>query len=141
MNGPNYFVALDEVDTMQFDWGSFKVTVSSDVNAANRFSAGVVEMHPGGGHDRHNHPGAEEIIYVLSGEGEQMVEDENGNPVTQTVQAGCTIYVPEGRYHYTVNTGTEPMRVFVVYAPAGSEKALRGLPDFRLIPAARPRSF
>jgi predicted TIM-barrel enzyme len=27
------------------------------------------------GHSRHNHPGAEEIIFVISGNGEQMVED------------------------------------------------------------------
>jgi oxalate decarboxylase/phosphoglucose isomerase-like protein (cupin superfamily) len=133
-----YFVTPDQVDTMQFDWGSFKVTFSPELNATSRFSGGIVEMAPGQGHDRHNHPGAEEIIYVLSGHGEQMVEDENGNPVKSVVSAGCTIYVPEGRYHYTINTGNEPMRVFVVYSPSGSERELRMLPDFRLIPAVHP---
>jgi len=35
---------------------------------------------------KHNHPGVEEIIYVISGEGEQMVA---GNPVNCAVTAGC----------------------------------------------------
>ncbi|WP_424768170.1 cupin domain-containing protein [Paenibacillus sp. sgz302251] len=138
MGNLNYFVEPKHVDTMAFEWGSFKVTCSSEVNGASRFSAGIVEMQPGGGHDRHNHPGAEEIIFVLSGQGEQMVEDDDGHAIVSVVSVGCTIYVPESRYHYTVNTGSEPMRVFVVYSPSGSERELRNLPDFRLIPAEDP---
>jgi oxalate decarboxylase/phosphoglucose isomerase-like protein (cupin superfamily) len=91
-------------------------------------------VQPGGGHARHNHPGAEEIILVLSGSGEQMVEDDSGTPVTEQVGAGCTIYVPESRFHSTLNTGVGPMTLFVVYSPAGPERALRELPDFRLLP-------
>ena len=68
-------------------------------------SAGFVTMGPRQGHTRHNHPGAEEIIVVLSGTGEQMVEDEAGKPIVRNVGPGCTIYVPADRYHYTLNTG------------------------------------
>lgn len=82
MGKQRYFVEPRHVETMRFDWGSFKVTCSPEVNGASRFSAGIVEMEPGKGHERHNHPGAEEIIFVISGQGEQMVEDEDGNPVT-----------------------------------------------------------
>ena len=63
-----------------------------------------------------------------------MVEDENGNPITPKVGPGCTIYVPESRFHSTKNTGAAPMQLFVVYSPAGPELALRELPDFRLMP-------
>lgn len=35
-----------------------------------------------------------------------MVEDENGIPVTKNVGPGCTIYVPESRFHSTKNTDT-----------------------------------
>ena len=117
-----------------FDWGRLALTVGPAVNGAQRFSGGIVDVQPGGGHARHNHPGAEEIILVLSGTGTQMVEDDAGNPITEQVGPGCTIYVPESRYHSTLNTGTAPMQLFVVYSPAGPELALRDLPDFRLIP-------
>lgn len=129
------FVYPKEADGFVFDWGRLALTVAPEVNGAERFSGGVVDLQKGQGHARHNHPGAEEIIFVISGEGQQMVEDEKGNPVVRKVGPGCTIYVPESRFHSTTNTGDGPMQLFVVYSPAGPEVALRDLPDFRLEPA------
>jgi oxalate decarboxylase/phosphoglucose isomerase-like protein (cupin superfamily) len=123
-----------DVSAFAFDWGRLALTVGPNVNGAARFSAGVVDVAPGKGHARHNHPGAEEIIFVISGRGEQMVEDEHGTPVVREVGPGCTIYVPESRFHSTTNTGGGPMQLFVVYSPSGPELALRDLPDFRLLP-------
>jgi oxalate decarboxylase/phosphoglucose isomerase-like protein (cupin superfamily) len=131
------FVQPEDVDAFGFDWGRLTLTVAPEVNGAKQFSGGIVDLPPGQGHTRHNHPGAEEIIFVISGEGQQMVEDPDGTPVTVTVRGGTTIFVPEGRYHSTLNTGSEPMQLFVVYSPTGPETALRELPDFRLIPAAK----
>ncbi|MBB4273516.1 cupin domain-containing protein [Rhizobium mongolense] len=129
-----YFIYPKDVSAFGFDWGKLSLTVAPEVNGASRFSGGVVDLPSGKGHARHNHPGAEEIIFVISGEGEQMVEDENGDPITTKVGPGCTVYVPESRFHSTKNTGAEPMQLFVVYSPAGPELALRELPDFRLLP-------
>jgi len=133
-----FFVYPHEVDAFGFDWGRLSLTLAPQVGGAVRFSAGVVDVKPGEGHARHNHPGAEEIIFVVSGTGEQMVEDEDGNPVTRMVGPGCTIYVPESRFHSTLNTGDGPMQLFVVYSPAGPELALRELPDFKLLKAGQP---
>ena len=132
-----FFVYPKDVDAFGFDWGRLALTVGPEVNGATTFSGGVVDLPSGKGHTRHNHPGAEEIIFVISGEGEQMVEDEAGTPVTAKVTAGCTVFVPASRYHSTLNTGTGPMQLFVVYSPAGPERALRELADFRIIPAGQ----
>ena len=94
-------------------------------------------MQPGGGHTRHNHPGAEEIIHVISGRGTQMVEDPEGRPFTREIGPGCSVFVPESRFHSTTNTGSEPMVVYVVYSPVGSEKILKTLPGCRVEPARR----
>jgi oxalate decarboxylase/phosphoglucose isomerase-like protein (cupin superfamily) len=134
MSEESNFVYAPEVNTFAFDWGRLALTVAPEVNGAKRFSGGIVDLAQGLGHSRHNHPGAEEIIFVISGTGEQMVEDPEGNPVTKEVGPGCTIYVPESRFHSTTNTGPGPMQLFVVYSPAGPELALRDLPDFRLVP-------
>lgn len=123
----------EDVDTYGFDWGHLSVTLGPQVNGAKRFSAAIVTVPPGQGHARHNHPGAEEIIYILSGEGEQMVEDENGMPHVETVRPGCAIFIPDSRFHSTLNTGASEMQIFVVYSPPGPEELLRDLPDFRLI--------
>jgi oxalate decarboxylase/phosphoglucose isomerase-like protein (cupin superfamily) len=134
----NNFVHPRDVSAFGFDWGKLSLTVGPEVNDAKLFSGGVVDLPPGQGHTRHNHPGAEEIIFVISGTGEQMVEDDNGSPVVRKVGPGCTIYVPESRFHSTTNTGDGPMQLFVVYSPAGPEVALRDLPDFRLVSPGTP---
>jgi oxalate decarboxylase/phosphoglucose isomerase-like protein (cupin superfamily) len=130
----NNFVHPRDVAAFGFDWGRLALTVGPEVNNAKLFSGGVVDLPSGKGHTRHNHPGAEEIIFVISGEGEQMVEDEAGNPVTVKVGPGTTVFVPNSRFHSTLNTGAAPMQLFVVYSPAGPELALRELPDFRVLP-------
>lgn len=130
-----FFVYPKDVDAFGFDWGRLALTVGPEVNGAKTFSGGVVDLPSGRGHTRHNHPGSEEIIFVISGTGEQMVEDEKGHPVVQQVGPGCTIFVPESRFHSTLNSGPGPMQLFVVYSPAGPERMLRDLPDFRIIPA------
>ena len=66
-----------------------------------------------------------------------MVEDTAGNPVTRDVGPGTSIFVPESRYHATLNTGTEPMTLYVVYTPAGPEEFLRTLDGITIKP---PRS-
>lgn len=123
-----------DVDAFGFDWGQLSVVLGPKVNGAQKFSAAVVTVPPGQGHARHNHPGAEEIIYILEGEGAQMVEDEAGTPHTEQVRPGCCVFIPESRFHSTLNTGSSDMRIFVVYAPTGPEEVLKTLPDFRLIP-------
>jgi oxalate decarboxylase/phosphoglucose isomerase-like protein (cupin superfamily) len=128
------FVHPRDVDAFGFDWGRLALTVAPEVNGAKRFSGGVVDLPPGQGHSRHNHPGAEEIIFVISGNGQQMVETPEGVPEVMDVGPGMTVFVPESRFHSTLNTGSAPMQLFVVYSPAGPELGLRELPDFRIVP-------
>ena len=119
-----------DVDTLAFDWGTIHMLSEPLVTGAQRHSFGVTEVLPGGGHGRHNHPGAEEIIYVLAGEGEQMVDDQP--PVR--IGPGSCVFIPDGIYHSTHNVGTESMRLIIVYAPAGSERLLREIPGCQILP-------
>jgi oxalate decarboxylase/phosphoglucose isomerase-like protein (cupin superfamily) len=119
------------IPTQTFDWGAIKWFVTPELTEGARITFGEVVLQPGRGHDRHNHPDSEEILYVLSGEGEQMVDD--GRPFD--VKPGDTIYVPTGVFHSTRNTGWEPMRLLALYNPGGPEKVLEGLPDFQQVDA------
>jgi oxalate decarboxylase/phosphoglucose isomerase-like protein (cupin superfamily) len=125
--------ALDPnaIPTQTFDWGAIKWFVTPEVTEGADITFGEVVLLPGRGHDRHNHPESEEILYVLSGEGEQMLDDGEPFPV----KPGDTIYVPTGVFHSTSNTGWEPMRLLAFYNPGGPEKVLEGLPDFRQVAA------
>lgn len=127
--GSGSIVYGDDVESIVFDWGVVKILSEPATTDAERFSFGMVVLAPGKGHERHNHPGAEEIIYVMSGEGEQMVDDQP--PVH--VHAGASIYIPADVYHSTLNTGWEPLRLLIVYAPAGPERLLREIPGARVL--------
>src|SRR2546425_11235046 len=114
------FVKPEDVETQVFDWGTIKWLSEPRVTNAQNFTAGVVLLAPGKGHTRHNHPGVEEILYVVSGTGRQMVEDEEGRPVYRQVSAGDTVHVPADGYHQTVNTGWEAVKKIAGYAAPGA---------------------
>ena len=85
-------------------------------------------------HTRRNHPGSVQIIFVVSGEGE-MIEHEEGVPVTQPIGPGSTVQVPSGAYHSTFAIGWEPIRILAVYSPPGPETAIRRAAGFTVLPA------
>lgn len=128
--GAGTITTPSDVETLAFDWGDIHILSEPRVTGAQGCSFGATEVLPGGGHERHNHSGAEQIIYVLSGEGEQMVDDQP--PVK--IGPGACVFIPEGVYHSTRNIGGEPMRVIIVYTPAGPERLLREIPGCRILP-------
>lgn len=123
--------------TDQFGWGFTKWLVTPDQTTGAGMTFGEVIALPGKGHDRHNHPDAEEILYFLSGSGLQMIDDE----APFAVHAGDVVYIPRGVYHSTLNDGWEPLKILAIYNPGGSERALRELPEFRLVPPGEAPSF
>lgn len=129
------FVSPNDVETQIFDWGTIKWLSEPRVTNAKQITAGLVILEPGKGHTRHNHPGVEEILYVVSGSGIQMVEDAEGKPVRKAISAGDLVQIPADVYHETINTGWEPMRILAVYSPPGPEALLRASPDCQIVPA------
>ena len=119
--------------TQSLEWGAIKWYVSPAHTAGAVMACGEVVLLPGKGHERHNHPDSEEILYILSGEGEQIVDDGAPFPV----RAGDAIYIPRAIFHSTINTGWTPLRLLAIYNPGGPEQALRELPDFREVPAGQ----
>ena len=133
--GARRFVTPGDVETMVFDWGTIKWLSEVRVTGSG-IAAGVVILEPARAIPGTTTPGSEEVLYYISGEGEQMVEDAEGRPTWRHVRAGDMTYIPEGVYHGTENTGWEPMRLLAVYSPGGPEAILRELPDC-VIAAAR----
>jgi len=123
------FINPEEIETQVFDWGNLKWFSEPRVTNAERFSMGVVILDPGKGHRSHNHPGVEEVLYVVSGEGIQVVADEK-----QKVGPGTAIHIPPDVFHETVNTGWEQMKIIAIYAPPGPETQLREMPECTILP-------
>ena len=109
--GSGFVTNTSDVDRLEFDFGNVYFLSEPLVTGAKGFSFGVADLAPGKGHARHNHPGSEEIIYFINGEGEQMIDDQA--PVK--VRPGACVYIPAEVYHSTLNTGSETMQFIVIY--------------------------
>ena len=120
-----------DLTTMVLDWGSIKWFVSPSTVSGATSSFGEVVINPTKRHDRHEHPGSDEVLYVIEGTGRQTV----GDGAEFEIVAGDTIWGPRGTPHSTFNTGWKALRLIATYTPGGEEQALRGLPDFVELPA------
>lgn len=133
---PSKLVDPATLPTLTFEWGVIKPLVATENTESPAMSLMHVVLLPGEGHERHNHPGSDEILYILSGRGEQMVDDTDTFPVGP----GQVVFIPQGAFHSTVNVGWEPLALLAIYAPAGAEEALKELPDHREVgPGEAPR--
>ncbi len=68
----------------------------------------------------HLHPDAEEVFYVIAGQGEFQLGDER-----HVVGPGDCVYLPPNVYHALRNTGAEPLEFVDFCVPVG--EALRRL--------------
>jgi oxalate decarboxylase/phosphoglucose isomerase-like protein (cupin superfamily) len=120
-----------DVDTLSFPWGTLRFLGEPKIDGFNSMCCAIVILEPGQGHGRHNHPGTDEFIYVLSGEAEQMIDDA---PAV-TVGPGACINIPADVFHSTMNSGWEALKLMVVYSPCGPEEIFRSFPDCKITPA------
>jgi quercetin dioxygenase-like cupin family protein len=128
----------DEVPTRTFGWGTIKWLVTPHLDEGAGLTTGEVIIQPGQGHDPHRHPGEEEVIYVISGEGTQTVgEDGPAFPIRE----GDAVYIPRDTLHSTYNSTWRPLRLVVVYTPGGAETGLDALPDARILAPGVPPTW
>jgi quercetin dioxygenase-like cupin family protein len=74
-----------------------------------------VEMQPGHYHAFHRHPHMEEIIYVISGRGEQWVEQE-----CRILGPGDSAHIPMNAVHGLYNVGGDCLIFLAILSPANS---------------------
>jgi quercetin dioxygenase-like cupin family protein len=81
----------------------------------------LAEFQPGQGSPWHNHPGAQEILYVLEG---TVTAEVEGRPAA-TIKAGEVILIPAEVPHSVRNDGTSvTARALVTHSRADKEKPL-----------------
>ena len=88
---------------------------------AEGMRSGVVSLQPGHAVGRHSTYAREELIVVLEGSGELLVDGADAVPLA----AGAGAYVPPEQEHDVVNTGTGPLRYLYVVAPASAGEKLK----------------
>lgn len=119
----------DDLPTRTFDWGTIKWLVTPHLDEGAGMTTGEVIVYPAQGHAPHVHPNEQEVIYVISGEGEQTIADSGPFPIRE----GDAVFIPANTLHSTYNTTWRPLRLVVVYTPGGAETQLDQLPDARIL--------
>jgi quercetin dioxygenase-like cupin family protein len=76
---------------------------------------GRTVIPPGGRHDRHLHPDADEFLVVLRGSG-QIYTDEGTEPADE----GDVVFTPRGHWHGFDNTSDEDALLLWGWSGAGS---------------------
>jgi quercetin dioxygenase-like cupin family protein len=92
------------------------------VDEASAGSTGLVVgrtvIPPGGRHDRHLHPNADEFLVVLRGSGE-IYTDEGSEPAAE----GDVVFTPRGHWHGFDNTSDGDALLLWGWSGAGSLEA------------------
>jgi len=72
----------------------------------------VMDIPPGGEIGMETHDNVEQILFFLSGQGEAILDGKR-----EPIGGGYVAVVTPGTQHNFVNTGSEPLKVYTVYAP------------------------
>ena len=133
MTSPPVAISPHEVETIRASWVTAKTLAGPGLSGGEAMSAVSLFFDPGKGHARHNHPDSEQIIFLIAGEAEMMIEFTEGQPEKRLMRAGDLAHIPRGAFHSTFNVGWEPVRILAVYSPTGPESAMRGSAEFEIL--------
>ena len=104
----------DEVPEVEHPGRFMRWLVNEDSLKAKNLSVCVIRVMPGEAvRPAHSHPNSEELIYIITGSGKVMIENEVG-----PVRAGSAVLFEQGKVHILKNTGDVEMKVVCFFAPA-----------------------
>ena len=101
------FKTLEEEVKPQFKGGVGEYLVRTFADDRAKIMLGRLE--PGSSIGFHTHEDNSEIIYILSGEADYIMDEGTEHGV-----AGQCHYCPKGHSHAQINNGTEPLVFFAV---------------------------
>jgi quercetin dioxygenase-like cupin family protein len=111
-----HFRLASEIPWIPIPFGKLRqIVMPADTGARNLIILeGVVR--PGEGHDFHQHPRQEEVIYVKSGRIEQWIGQE-----MRVLEPGDAVVVPPGTVHASFNAGSTEATLLAIFGPAIGE--------------------
>lgn len=96
-----------------FDWGSIEWIYEPDTKKfTNIIFIGLSTILPGKRQKEHIHYGDEQLLYVLSGRGEQLIGNE-----LSIKKPGSLFHIDAGSVHEAINTGKEPIKELLISIP------------------------
>ena len=107
-------VREDEREFMPVDWGETKNLFGPENVGARYLKINITENAPGTEHKLHMHPGQEEVLFVLEGEGVTRTDDGD-----KLISQGAFVFIPADTNHTTINVLKDrPMKAIIVKSPS-----------------------
>jgi oxalate decarboxylase len=108
--------------THEFPGGFIKVVSSKEFPIQSTLTAARMDIEPGAFRELHWHPNADEWQFVMSGEGRVTIFGSHGRVKTMPYGPGMVSFVKQGYGHFVENTGTETLRLLILFnAPTYQE--------------------
>ena len=114
-HGPNVrrFVPRKDAPVDTLPWGPHIWACRPGLVETSQLLVVQVDMPPGTAHQFHRHPGREEVLWVLDGQGEQWVERDK-----MVLGAGDSAFIPMDTVHGIYNDSDRLLRFLAILSPA-----------------------
>ena len=101
--------------------GEVSLVLDKGAMGTDAFSQQRMTLQPGAAVPPHQHPGSAEIIYVVSGKTEVILDG-----TAKTLGPGEAIVLPAGAQHAAKAVGQDALQLVQFYVPGGPEQRFRG---------------
>lgn len=106
------FMLSAETPAEELDWGRLRWMSHPPSTGAGQLTVIEVNISPGEGHDFHKHPDQEEVIYVISGEVEQWLDQEK-----KILGPGDSVFIGADVVHASFNVGSSEAQLLAILGP------------------------
>ena len=102
-----------DIPAIELPGRRLQLLVTPETLGAQRISLAIMDCPPGSTvRPLHSHPEAEEVIYIIEGQGEAWVNGE-----VAPFRQGDAVLFPVNSRHMVRNTGSGPLRTCSIYSP------------------------
>jgi oxalate decarboxylase len=99
----------------EFRGGYTRIVSAKEFPIQDSLTALRMNIEPGAFRELHWHPNADEWQYVMSGQGNISIFGSHGRVKTMPYSKGMVAFIKQGYGHYIVNTGTETLKLIVLF--------------------------
>ncbi|MGE5633143.1 MAG: histidine kinase [Caulobacteraceae bacterium] len=111
---------MNKANIQYFDWGYIEWMYEPEYGSStNIMHIGITTILPEKRQKKHIHYGDEQLLYVLSGKGEQLIGD-----TVNIIEPGSYFHIEAGSVHETVNITDKPITELLISIPANFENNL-----------------
>lgn len=111
------FMQAADVTQEKDPWATVEWLSNKELVGAKELLMVRATIDAGRSHPFHTHPTREEIIYVVSGQAEQWVENEY-----RILKAGEMALIPQGAVHGTYNPFDEDVTFLAILSPLNADE-------------------